>query len=65
MPLDADGLTSEAALEALEAGWFVTFGLPETILTDLGSEFKGRFAQKCEAEGIIHLTINSKSPWEQ
>eukprot|EP00971_Amphidinium_carterae_P265984 5276297-Amphidinium_carterae.1 len=65
LPLESDVPTAEAALEALETGWFTVFGLPETILTDLGSEFKGVFAQKCEEEGIIHLTINSKSPWEQ
>eukprot|EP00971_Amphidinium_carterae_P342237 6481481-Amphidinium_carterae.4 len=65
LQLESDVPTAEAALEALEIGWFVVFGLPETILTDLGSEFKGVFAQKCEEEGIIHLTINSKAPREQ
>eukprot|EP00971_Amphidinium_carterae_P349984 6491327-Amphidinium_carterae.1 len=65
MTSETENPTSEAALEAFEASWMSVFGLPETILTDLGSEFKGAFAQKFEAEGVQHLTINSRAPWEQ
>eukprot|EP00971_Amphidinium_carterae_P085445 1690422-Amphidinium_carterae.1 len=65
MSTESENPTSEAALEGFEASWVAIFGLPESILTDLGSEFKGVFSQKMEGEGVQHLTINSKAPWEQ
>eukprot|EP00971_Amphidinium_carterae_P153241 3037908-Amphidinium_carterae.1 len=62
---ETENPTSEATLEAFESSWVSVFGLPESILTDLGSEFKGMFAKRLEEEGVQHLTINSKAPWEQ
>eukprot|EP00971_Amphidinium_carterae_P351778 6492277-Amphidinium_carterae.1 len=60
-----DAPTSTASLAAFEQGWARIFGMPCTVVTDQGSEYKEPFTTKLQAEGVEHVVISSRAPWEQ
>eukprot|EP00971_Amphidinium_carterae_P053954 1062345-Amphidinium_carterae.1 len=39
--------------------------MPCTVVTDQGSEYKEPFTTKLQAEGVEHVVISSRAPWEQ
>eukprot|EP00971_Amphidinium_carterae_P149665 2967253-Amphidinium_carterae.1 len=60
-----DAPTAASSLAAFEQGWARIFGLPCTVVTDQGSEYKEPFTTKLQAEGVEHVVIASRAPWEQ
>ena len=44
--------------------WISPFGLPEVLLCDQGSEFKGHFERSLEQLGILQAVTDSASPWQ-
>ena len=45
-------------------GWIRPFGMPEAILSDGGSEFRGHFESSCESNGILQILIDPEAPWQ-
>lgn len=44
--------------------WIRPFGLPETIITDGGGEFKNDFERRVEQIGVFQVTTDAHSPWQ-
>ena len=44
--------------------WFRTFGIPEHIAADEGTEFKGDFRRLCSEAGVAVFTTASKFLWQ-
>ena len=44
--------------------WGRTFGVPEIIVADLGSEFRGHFAQMAGEAGALIRHTAARSPWQ-
>ncbi|CAE7544937.1 Top3a, partial [Symbiodinium necroappetens] len=44
--------------------WGRTFGVPEMIVADLGSEFRGHFAQMAGEAGALIRHTAARSPWQ-
>ncbi|OLP86861.1 Copia protein [Symbiodinium microadriaticum] len=44
--------------------WGRTFGIPEIIVADLGSEFRGHFAQMAGEAGALIRHTAARSPWQ-
>ena len=56
--------TAESAWESFVASWVRTMGLPETIITDGGSEFAGQFAENAQSRGLLHHVTDANAPWQ-
>ena len=44
--------------------WIAPFGVPETLLCDGGSEFKGYFERSLELHGVLQVISDAASPWQ-
>jgi hypothetical protein len=44
--------------------WLQPFGLPETLICDQGSEFKGHFERGLEQVGTFQAVIDGAAPWQ-
>ena len=44
--------------------WLQPFGLPETLICDQGSEFKGLFERSLEQVGVFQAVIDGAAPWQ-
>jgi hypothetical protein len=44
--------------------WIRIFGVPEMIVLDPGTEFKGEFADQCQARGVLVLPTDPRAPWQ-
>ncbi|CAE7781262.1 ankrd29 [Symbiodinium sp. CCMP2456] len=44
--------------------WCRTFGVPDVIVTDLGSEFRGQFADLASHAGALVRHTAARSPWQ-
>lgn len=44
--------------------WLQPFGLPETLICDQGSEFKGFFERSLEQVGVFQAVIDGAAPWQ-
>ena len=44
--------------------WVSPFGLPEVVLCDQGSEFKGDFERSLEQAGVMQSVTDSAAPWQ-
>eukprot|EP00435_Cladocopium_sp_Y103_P074255 s37_g47.t1 len=44
--------------------WLSPFGLPEVLLCDQGSEFKGHFERSLEQFGVMQSVTDSAAPWQ-
>jgi len=44
--------------------WIASFGVPETLLCDGGSEFKGFFERSLELHGVLQVISDAASPWQ-
>ena len=44
--------------------WIAPYGLPEVIISDGGSEFKAFFERCAEQAGILQVTSDASSPWQ-
>lgn len=44
--------------------WLQPFGLPETLICDQGSEFKGHFERALEQVGTFQAVIDGAAPWQ-
>ena len=44
--------------------WIASFGVPETLLCDGGSEFKGYFERSLELHGVLQVISDAASPWQ-
>jgi len=44
--------------------WIAAYGLPQVILCDQGSEFKGHFERALEQAGVLQTVTDSAAPWQ-
>ena len=44
--------------------WIRPFGLPESIITDGGLEFRHDFERAMEQAGVLQITTDAQSPWQ-
>ena len=44
--------------------WIRPFGVPETVITDGGGEFKAEFERSLEQAGALQVITDSHSPWQ-
>lgn len=44
--------------------WIRPFGLPESIITDGGLEFRHDFERATEQAGVLQITTDAQSPWQ-
>ena len=44
--------------------WIHPFGIPETVVTDGGSEFKQQFERSLEQFGALQIITDAASPWQ-
>ena len=56
--------TSASVWKLFSEMWLRPFGLPQTILTDGGSEFRFEFERRVEQCGVLHVVSDSYSPWQ-
>jgi hypothetical protein len=54
--------TTTAAVCAVLLRWFCDFGLPCSIKTDGGPQFRGPFKEFCQEYGILHYTSSPYNP---
>ena len=54
-PVVKKGLTSTLAAQLMYHGWFSTFGLPRSVCSDLGAQFKAQWWKTfCALQGVHH-----------
>ena len=56
--------SSRATWALFEELWIRPFGLPSVILSDQGSEFKELFERRLEQHGVLQVTSDGASPWQ-
>ena len=44
--------------------WVKPFGLPEVLISDGGSEFRAAFERSLEQTGVLQITSDASSPWQ-
>ena len=44
--------------------WLQPFGLPETVTSDGGSEFRHHFERRLEQVGVLQIISDAASPWQ-
>lgn len=46
------------------ASWVRFLGAPQMVISDNGSEFRGRFERGCEDMGILQHLVHPEQPWQ-
>ncbi|CAE7573255.1 RE1 [Symbiodinium sp. CCMP2592] len=52
------------AWRTFQRTWARTFGIPEVIVADLGTEFRGQFAELAGQSGALIRHTAARSPWQ-
>ena len=62
-PLDNN--SSKAAWLAFQRSWCRTFGNPQILVMDQGTEFQKDFMERASQAGSLIRTIGARAPWQQ
>ena len=54
----------EVVWQAMWGTWMRTFGCPEVIICDRGSEFLAEFVRKATGHGIVTFQVGARAPWQ-
>ena len=62
-PVSKKGLTAKQAALLLHQNWFCPFGVPRSVTSDLGSQFKASWWKTfCSLQGVLHAQAVSYHP---
>ena len=56
--------SSEATWKLFSRMWLAPYGIPEVVVSDGGSEFKAFFERSMEQAGVLQITSDASSPWQ-
>ena len=60
-----DNTSSKSVWLAFQRSWCRTFGSPEIVVMDQGTEFQKDFTERASQAGSLIRTIGARAPWQQ